>query len=399
MRQKRRALLKLLRVLVAALPIAGMIGGAVPGAHAGAALRATSVMPEPASVVSLAAVFGEDQRRDVPDNLAYLAGRIGMLYELQAQTLCTAFCVAPNTIATAAHCLFQPREGRMPDLSAITFRLDHKGLLLSSGIEGRRSGSAKHNISVGTTEFSTEPPLSAPQDWALAKLEHPICRFGVIPVIGLSTADLIEAARRRLIFQLSYHWDYKHWRLAYSSRCTIDRSFNGLDWRDIGQHFTDAESLVLHDCDTGWASSGSPILMDTSAGPVAVAVNVGTYTPTRLVLLQGSVVRRLRTDVVANTAVNAITFAGIVQSLAQGVMVQSPAEISEMQRHLKAQGLYSGEVDGVFGRATRAAIRAHEKLSHAPLTGLPSRALLSQLRRAHADPDARTSSARTGTAR
>jgi hypothetical protein len=383
----RRVVSKTLLILVFALLAGVWTTGSGSKAFAASSLGVLPAMVKPAWGLTPVAVFGDDQRREVPEELAHLAGKIGMLYELQTQTLCTAFCVAPNTIATAAHCLFQPRDGRLPNLSAITFRLDYNGLLLTSGIEGRRTGYPNHNISVGITEFTTEPPLSAPQDWALVKLERPICRFGVLAAIALSTTDLIEAARRRLIFQLSYHWDYERWQLAYSSRCAIERSFNGLEWHEIKRHFTDPESLVLHNCDTGAASSGSPILMDTSAGPVVVGLNVGTFSPTRLVLHKGSVVRRLKEDVVANTAVNATAFAGIIPSLAEGEMVQSSAEILEMQHYLRIAGLYAGALDGVFGRATRAAIQTYERLSHGLSTGLPSRAVLARLQREFAEQD------------
>ena len=39
------------------------------------------------------AVFGEDNRVELPDKYGVLEGKIGMLYEQSTQTLCTAFCV------------------------------------------------------------------------------------------------------------------------------------------------------------------------------------------------------------------------------------------------------------------------------------------------------------------
>ncbi len=326
-----------------------------------------------------AAVFGEDTRGPVPGEYAHLAGRIGMVYEPDTQTLCSAFCVAPNVVATAAHCLFQPRSGRLPNLHDMSFRLDYRDLSLSSGLEGRLDGAPKHSVAVGTTYFGKEPPLSAPKDWALAKLDRSICKFGVLKIAPRPTEELVTASQQERIFQLSFHWDYAHWELAYSGRCRIGRSFKGIEWPYIRQHFSSAEDLLLHDCDTGGASSGSPLLMDTADGPVVVGLNVGTYTRTRLLLSQGDVVRRQKPDIIANTAVNARAFADVVAPLAVQPMIASAAEVIDLQKELQARNLYTGPIDGIFGRGTRSAIRAYENLRGDTLTGLPSRLLLMNL--------------------
>lgn len=326
-----------------------------------------------------AAIFGEDTRNDVPPTYADLAGKIGMIYEPGTQTLCSAFCVAPNVVATASHCLFQPRDGRLPNLFDMSFRLDYKDMSLSTGIAGRMSGAPKHSIAVGTTRFGKEPPLSAPQDWALAKLRQPMCKFGKLKMSPRPTDELVEASREGRIFQLSYHWDYTHWQLAYSTPCRIGRSFKGIEWRYIRQHFSGADDLLLHDCDTGGASSGSPILMQTEDGPVAVGLNVGTYTRTRLLLSQGNVVRRQKPDIIANTAVNVGAFAHVIDPLADRNMIATEQEVIDLQKELQARNLYTGPIDGIFGRGTRSAIRAYESLRGKTLTGLPSRLLLMNL--------------------
>ncbi len=344
----------------------------------GAVLAAVATVSLSATAVS-AAVFGVDTRRDVPPPYQHLAGQIGMIYEPGTQTLCTAFCVAPNTVATASHCLFQPRNGRLPNLFDMSFRLDYRDLSLSSGISGRMAGAPKHSVAVGTTSFGKEPPLSAPKDWALAKLQRPICKFGSLTVAPRPTDSLIEASRQQRIFQLSFHWDYQHWKLAYSGRCDIRRSFKGIEWRYIRQHFSGADDLLLHDCDTGGASSGSPILMDTQQGPVVVGLNVGTYTRTRLLLSQGDVVRRQKPDIIANTAVNARAFANVIEPTANRRMIASEQEVIDLQKELQARNLYTGPIDGIFGRGTRSAIRAYESLRGETLTGLPSQLLLTTL--------------------
>src|SRR5262245_48947099 len=55
-------------------------------------------------------IFGKDTRREPPAKYTELTKSVGQL-ETRIGTryfLCTAFCVADNVVATAAHCLFQP---------------------------------------------------------------------------------------------------------------------------------------------------------------------------------------------------------------------------------------------------------------------------------------------------
>ncbi len=334
------------------------------------------------------AVFGNDDRRDLPDELSPLEGKIGMLYEESTQTLCTAFCVAKDIVATAAHCLFQPKSGRLPDLNDVTFRLSYGKAYQQSGVYKRGTPYTKHYIAVGTTAFNNEPPLSAPRDWALVKLESPICRFGAIRVEAIPAPELVKKSLENKIFQVAYHWDYKHWQLAYSTPCLIQQDFEQIKWRFIKQHFIDHDQLVLHQCDTGGASSGSPILMKTDApnAPVAVAINVGTYTRTRILLRKGQVVKKLAPDIIANTAVNGSAFKYIIPELDDEEVISSRDEMVRLQTELQTRGLYTGVVDGELGRGTRTAISNFETSIGLPPTGLPTESLLRRFDEAQTRP-------------
>ncbi len=334
------------------------------------------------------AVFGNDDRRDLPEDLSALEGKIGMLYEQSTQTLCTAFCVAKDIVATAAHCLFQPKSGRLPDLSQVTFRLNYGNTYQQSGVYGRHTPYTKNYIAVGTTVFNNEPPLSAPRDWALAKLERPICRFGAIRVEGFTAPELVKKSEQNRIFQVAYHWDYKHWQLAYSTPCLIQQDFDQIKWRFIKQHFIDHDQLVLHKCDTGGASSGSPILLQTDppSAPVAVAINVGTYTRTRILLRKGQVVKKLNPDIIANTAVNGSAFKYVIPELDDQELIASRDDMVKLQAELKTQGLYLGVIDGQLGRGTRTAIINFQTSIGLRPSGLPTEALLSRFNEDRAHP-------------
>ncbi len=366
-----------LRLIAAAL--AGFFYQMMIAPHAWSFGSGACPLPNQEAKAQPAAIFGKDDRRDLPENYSALEGKIGMIYEPVSQTLCTGFCVAPDIIATASHCLFQPKGSKLPDISALSFRLDYGKVSLSSGLVGSRTGRAKNFVAVGTTKFNQEPPLSAPRDWALAKLDNPICRFGVLDVAAKPVNELIKAAADKRIFQVAYHWDFKHWKLAYSGACTISQNFNNLPWRAIQQHFSDPDELVLHDCDTGGASSGSPLLMETPSGPVAIAINVGTYTRTRLFLRQSRVIKRMPPDIIANTAVNAHAFKHVIQELAKAQIIDDPEDIRRLQNEMKARGLYSAKVDGEIGRSLRTAIRSFQAANGLPVTGLATRKLLEQL--------------------
>jgi hypothetical protein len=325
------------------------------------------------------AIFNGDQRTAIPEKYGALEGKIGMLYEQSTQTLCTAFCVGQGIIATAAHCLFQPKNNKLPDLNEVTFRLSYGKAYQTSGIQGRHTPFAKNSIAVGTTAFNNEPPLSAPKDWALVKLERPICRFGPLKVEPKPVQELIDKSKQGKIFQVAYHWDWEHWQLAYSTPCNVARDFDQIKWRFIKQHFVNFHELVLHDCDTGGASSGSPILMDTPDGPAAVAINVGTYTRTRILLREGRIVKRLKPDIIANTGVNGTAFSDIVQSLESADLLASTEDMMRLQAELQVRELYIGTLDGQLGRGTRAAILKYEETQGLQQTGLPTKALLRRL--------------------
>lgn len=348
---------------------------------AAAAQLAPAAKPPVASAITPVAVFGDDQRRDLSEPYSALEGKIGMLYEQSTQTLCTAFCVAPGMVATAAHCLFQPKNNQLPALNDVTFRLSWGKTYLTSGIAGRHTPFTKHNVAVGTTAFKNEPPLSAPKDWAIIKLEKPICRFGYLKVESLTIPELVVKAKEKKVFQVAFHWDYEHWKLAYSEPCEVKRDFDQIEWRYIRQHFVNPDELLLHTCDTGSGSSGSPILYDPGLPnqpdtPVVVGINVGTYTRTRILLRQGRIFRRLKPDIIANTGVNGTTFARVVSTLEEAEIISSHQDMLRLQTGLQMRGYYVGSLDGQLGRTTRTAITNFESANGMALTGLPTQELL-----------------------
>lgn len=330
-------------------------------------------------LVHRVAVFEKDDRRPVPTKYDALKRRIGLLYNGQSQILCTAFCVAPNVIATAAHCLFGSKKNRRPKLSDFSFRIEADDELSEARLAGHNQGSASHHILAGTRGLRTRPPMDAPRDWALARLSTPACKFGVLDVSPKPLQELAQASDGQKIFQIAYHWDYEHWKPAFSGPCGIKRYSGRLKWDEVNRLFSNADSLVLHTCDTGGASSGSPLLLDTSNGPTVVGINVGSYEQSRVFIKAGRIVKRTRAKIIANTGVNATAFAGLMGPLRDAAIIETNEDLRSLQLGLKTLGLYSGSLDGLFGPRTRRAIINYERRKKLPLTGLPTHALLDNL--------------------
>ena len=59
----------------------------------------------PAGPARPVAVFGADDRVALPAKYKDVQQKIGLLFNMRSRTVCTAFCVAPNVVATAGHCL------------------------------------------------------------------------------------------------------------------------------------------------------------------------------------------------------------------------------------------------------------------------------------------------------
>ena len=186
-------------------------------------------------------------------------------------------------------------------------------------------------------------------------------------------------SRAGRVFQISYHRDFTQWKPAYSKPCAVARDFDNAEWSTIAPDFLEAERMILHTCDTGGASSGSPLLVETADGPVVAGINVGTYVQSKVVMQNGQVTHRQRAETVANTAVNASAFADRVGILRTAHILASGNPMKTLQERLRQQQFYAGRIDGNYGPALRTAIEAYEKANTLPVTGLATQGLLLRL--------------------
>jgi protease YdgD len=341
------------------------------------------------------AVFGTDDRIALPASRTALRASIGLLYEQRSHSICTAFCAGDDIVATAAHCVFRTADERAPRLSGFSFRLQPPGQPGASvRIAGTgHNGEAQH-VAAGTSKLSVRPPIDAASDWALLKLAQPVCKGHALAVSRQPEGELIKLSAAQRVYQVSFHRDFGNWELAYGAPCAIRRSFEGADWDTIAKDFSDAGHVILHTCDTGGASSGSPMLIDGPSGPEVVGINVGTYLQARVLTQQGQVVHRYKSETVANTAVGASAFRGTLEALTRAELIESGREIRDLQRLLAAEGHYTGSLDGVYGVKLNAAIRAFEHAEGRSETGLATTSLLKRLTALDLERRGRTAGAR-----
>ncbi len=325
-----------------------------------------------------AAVFGKDDRTAVPQRLDKVADSIGLLFNNQTRTVCSAFCVAENMIATAAHCVARNKPKGSVRYEDFTFARRYGQSRDFWKIEGAAAGAAEQSIMSGDFKLRVRPPIDAVHDWAIMRLQGKGCPGGGLAVRGLSNEDLMQEAEAGRIFQISYHRDWAQWRPAYSKPCTIGRDFDAVKWSAIAPDFLNPDNMILHTCDTGGASSGSPMLLDGPGGPVVVGINVGTYVQSRIVSAgaKGKSAPRQRAETIANTAVSAQVFAARIDVLRTAVPLPNGRAMRELQERLRTLGHYSGPLDSVYGSGLKIAIEAYEKAAHLPVTGLPTRALV-----------------------
>ena len=325
------------------------------------------------------AVFGKDDRTTLPAKLQPYQEALGLLFNIRSRTVCTAFCVAEGMIATAAHCLYRPSGDKAPRLADFWFARNYDAVRDYARVAGHNIGAAAQNVLAGSIKLNVAPPIDATRDWALVRLSRPICKvkFEVEP---MAPDDIVRQSQGRALFQLAYHRDFTQWRAAYSTPCVSSRSYEKADWPAIAADFSLAETLVLHTCDTGGGSSGSPLLVETANGPRVVGINVGTYVQSKVLMRDGQVAQRMKPDAVANTGVAVAAFADRLAEFAAARILMTATEIRELQRRLVERGTYSGPLDGTYGPTLRAAIEDYERAAKRRVVGIASEALLKHLR-------------------
>lgn len=343
-------------------------------------MGATAVR-DAASIKVPVAVFGRAQRVPLSAANRSFERSVGLLVNNSERMVCSAFCVDDAIVATAAHCLFRTAGEKRPRLADFRFIRRIQGAAASAAVRiaGAGVNATSQSVLAGSRQLSVKPPIEATRDWAFVRLDKPICQGATLAVRPGSADDIISAARERRLYQVGFHRDFADWRLAIARGCGAARNFEAADWSSIERDFIEAQHLILHTCDTGGASSGSPLLIDGANGPEVVGINVGTYVQTKVLVERGEIVHRYRADPVANTGVSAEAFAAQLALFREAQLLNSAAHVRDLQARLKARGIYFGALDGVYGINLKQAIEAYEQTERLPVSGLATLALLRRL--------------------
>lgn len=259
------------------------------------------------------AVFGSDERRPLPPARGTLADKIGVLAIGEAN-FCTAFCVGSDAIATASHCLLGTEQTPGPDLERVVFKVGH-GIRNASRLAGDDPARVRAGLQSGTTQLRIKPPIAAVNDWAIARLDKPVCRGGGLPVAVLSRETIEERSAHGDVYQVAMHRDVSPDALVLAAPCQVLSSFPQAGEKMIAQDFIEPRSVLMHTCDTGPGSSGSPLLIDGENGPQVIGLNVGTYVLSRSATSTstGSPKADNASEAIANTAIDSLRFKAAVE--------------------------------------------------------------------------------------
>ena len=270
----------------------------------------------PAVPVLPVAVFGKDERAPLDPAHAALDAKIGVL-TLRGGATCTAFCAASDVIVTASHCLFGTKQSADPPaLENMSFVVGSGSAERSSPLAGFGRSGMRRNIVSGTSHLSVVPPIDAENDWAVARLAIPVCSAGALPLTSATREEIEAKAAAGDVYQVGMHRDLSARTLVRATPCAISRAFPGADDASVAGDFADFEAVLLHTCDTGPGSSGSPLLIDSESGPEVAGLNVGTYVLSRMTEKDANGEARETSRPIANTAVVAARFREAVQSFA-----------------------------------------------------------------------------------
>ena len=125
--ESRRHPILLAAIMLAALVLAATNESARANPLAAGAFGTPDLRSAVPPLVQKVFVFGKDDRKKLPPKYEHLKYKIGFLYSSTTNHVCTASCVAPDVILTAAHCalISGKKKRRFPDTKGLKFYLKH----------------------------------------------------------------------------------------------------------------------------------------------------------------------------------------------------------------------------------------------------------------------------------
>ncbi|MBK20035.1 MAG: hypothetical protein CMM52_14475 [Rhodospirillaceae bacterium] len=171
---------------------------------------------------------------------------------------CTGVLIAPDRVATAAHCLWRKKTLRWLPVYEISFLAGYRAgkyeeraaiesYFLPNGLVDQKSRSLKNN-----------------SDWAVLKLRQPIrASIKPIPLANFTMAIWKKLRRQGLkLIQAGYSYDQSE-TLTQHIGCSITLFFR-------------SNGLMYHNCDATHGDSGSPIMIERNGRYEIVGLHIAT---------------------------------------------------------------------------------------------------------------------------
>ena len=134
--------------------LTALAAGVLAAASAGVAIGGPPPLrPQVRSAAVPIAVFGKDDRTTPPAQYKSVQEKIGLLINIPRRTVCTAFCVAPDVIVTAGHCLLGTSTERPPRLADFSFARNFDTVREQVRIAGHANGTSAQHVMVGRRRF------------------------------------------------------------------------------------------------------------------------------------------------------------------------------------------------------------------------------------------------------
>ena len=354
-------------------------------------------------IVSPQWLFPRIQAKKVTPEYIEPANSIGIIAtdgsrgkNLEKNWACTAFCAADDVIATNAHCLANAKGQDLPALDNITFHL--RSYIFNSSKSNVLLGPAKssklrsvdernpHLAIYSGYNFRRRTVAAVSNDWAFAKLQHPVCHGLSLSFLSMKDEELIAAGKNKQIFMIAYDKENMNEPNIVTSCKIFSRSNSRkIPWnlrRDLRRN----KAVVIHDCDSREGSSGGPIFINKDGVLRVVAINQGYIESVKRTPVK-RVWRRNRYRIIYNTTKKRFKSATHPRALIDGFkrfreekLLNSLDEFKEVQTYLKDLRLYRGKIDGLLGPGTKRALIRYEKRAGLVPIGLPTQHLLTLLR-------------------
>ncbi len=331
----------------------------------------------PRTLLHSIAVIGKDSRRALNSTYSKMAKSVGILSFPDGRG-CTAFCVGPDLVMSAAHCFYARQKNRKKNrlLSTRFILLSPKTVRQRafSFLKGKTESEVENNVIVPRRRYINSV-TSFRRDWALARLAKPVCK-APLKLLSISMPKLAAEAKKSRMVMIGIHGDKIKKGLLLSPGCRLrgTSKFRATLGRKVGLD----RATMLHSCDMTKGSSGAPILLKTKEGLKVVAINVGVVGWTKWRRRRNHS-RRLVSRARENIGVLTGPLQSIVDKLRREKLLTTSSQIKLLQALLNKNGLDAGPIDGKAGRRTRRAITKFEKRRGLPLTGIATTALLSAL--------------------